>query len=86
MDSHEIKTGKSLVQNSLKSSAKKLGLPTPIVNWQTQYIRGSTIYTAFIFCGAKQKRLTFLDQELRAWSDDNPQPVIRNRIYDALAK
>ncbi len=86
MDSSEIKTGKSLVQNTLKASALQLGLPIPIVNWQTQYFRGSTIYTAYIFLGTKQKRLTFFDQELRSWSENHQQPVIKNRISDALAK
>jgi hypothetical protein len=86
MESQNIKAGKSLVQNSLKASAMQLGLPTPIVNWQTQFFRGTTIYTAFIFIGAIQKRLSFLDQELNALVETEQPTFIKNRIYNALAK
>jgi len=87
MESHETKVGKSLVQKSLKASAMQLGLPMPIVNWQTQFFRGTTIYTAFIFIGTKQKRISFLDQELNALVAAAEKPAaLKNRIYDALAK
>ncbi len=86
MESQNIKDGKSLIQNSLKASATQLSLPIPIVNRQTQFFRGTTIYTAFIFIGAKQKQMSFLDQELNALMEKEQPTLIKNRIYDALAK
>jgi hypothetical protein len=86
MEDPNIRAGKSLVKNSLKASAVQLGLPTPIVNWQTHFFRDTTVYTALIFVGEQQKRMSFLAQELNALADPKQPSVIKNRTYDVLAK
>lgn len=86
MEDRSIKEAKDLVKSSVKASAMQLGLPVPIVHWQTQSFRGTTVHTAFIFIGEKHKRVSFLAQELSALVETKQTAAINNRIHDALVK
>ncbi len=85
MECEKIAAGKKFVVKSLKAVAVNQNLPIPIVNWQSQYFRNNTIYTALIFIGDKQTRLSFLDQELSSLMDTEHPTLIQSRIYNVLA-